>query len=220
MIVRVVGGLANRLRAMLSRWHTAEGFVWEPTAEICFGRFIDAFEPIEKPIWSAHDSDLTTCDPDWSAGGNYDAPGWAPLYRKLVPRSRVQCRIDALRGQLGEYIAMHVRRTDHVEYAKKEGAFTDDEAFLRFAESSRLPCFLATDNGCTQRKMRDWLGERLVTSGEIDSDEEVRPGGDGRRFTTLEDAVVDLYVCVGAKAFLGSGASSFTKAIEYMRAAR
>lgn len=220
MIVRVVGGLANRLRALLSRWNTAEGFVWEPTAEICFGKFIDAFEPIEKPIWSDHEFDLSTSDPDWSAGGNYDAPGWAPLYRKLVPRERVRARIEAVREELGEYIAMHVRRTDHVEYAKNEGAFTADEVFRQFAASSDRPCFLATDNAATQRKMIDWIGHRLVTSGTIDAGDEVTPGGDGRRFTLLEDAVVDLYVCAGAKQFLGSGASSFTKAIEYMRAAK
>ncbi len=221
MIVRVTGGLANRLRAMLSRWDTAEGFVWEPTEEICSGRFIDAFEPIAKPIWSTHAFDLSTTDPDWSEGGNYDAPPWAHRYRALVPRKHVQARIDTLMGHLGpEYIAMHMRRTDHVEYAKSENAFTEDDAFFNFAARSHLPCFLATDNGPTQRKVREWIGNRLHVNRTIDGDEEESPGGCGRRFTSLGEAVVDLYVCAGASAFLGSGASSFSKTTEYMRGAR
>jgi hypothetical protein len=37
------------------------------------------------------------------------------------------------------------------------------------------------------------------------------------RQTDLEDAIVDIYTCVGATAFLGSGWSSFTDLINDLR---
>jgi len=214
MRVQVYGGLCNRLRAVLSRL-TPDGLtvVWEPNDEIAHGRFLDVFEPLPGVRFDevAHPTDFKTLEP---ANGD-----WWPALARLKPVVDVRERIERAQGLLGgPYDAMHMRRTDHIDYARSTGGFTGDEDFRHFAASTDRPVYLATDNGRTQRRMLDWIGPRLHVPSLIDSEVEHDAGGCGRRFTTLADAVVDLYVCAGAVDFMGSGASSFTDTIHQLRA--
>ena len=223
MIVRALGGLGNRLRVILSRCREGDfQFVWPPDAEICFARFEDVFEPLDGVRITDSSEfglkpDITTTDPLWRSG-SWSKPAWQPLYKQLRPKPEISDRISTLLKHLGPFFdAMHVRRTDCIGQAERDGVYTPDSAFLDFAQSGSGLLYLATDNGQTQRRFQSWIGSRLVVGAPIASDEERMPEGCGRRLTTLADAVVDLYVCTKAKRFMPSGSSSFSQTVVWMR---
>ena len=117
---------------------------------------------------------------------------------------------------MGRYDAMFMRRTDGIHVAAIEGNFTTDEVFRQFADSTSGPLFLATDNGETQAKVRGWVGDRLVVEGPLPG-HEIHEGGDHHRNQALAGSVVNLYMCMYADRFQGSGGSSFSFTIEAMR---
>jgi hypothetical protein len=73
---------------------------------------------------------------------------------------------------------------------------------------SSLKVYIATDNYETQQKFINFYGDRLIYK-KIEA-------SDNLRQTSLQDAVVDMYVCAGAKYFLGS-ISNFTDIINQLR---
>jgi len=205
-MIRARGGLANRLRVVLSRFPGP--VVWEPHHECCNAGFLDVFEPVDGLTVLTHGSGVETTDPDRQ---------WSHHLSKVRPRPEIQSRIDALKASMGSYDAMHMRRTDHVENAKASGRYTPTEDFVRYALSCEGPMYLATDNGRTQRDMAELLGSRLVIGSHISDLGDGHKGGDGVRHTTLADAVVDAWVCAGARRFMGSGESSFSDLIQLLR---
>jgi hypothetical protein len=222
VILHVYGGLGNRIRAILSRLSPIESLtvVWEPTEEIAFGRWSDVFAPLdgvtfhEEPISGA----LRTCDPHWHPHDEWDRPSWLAHYARLSPLHPIMGRIEALQMSINsDYDAMHIRRTDHIDLAKSEGGWTPDERFHAFTQDTSGPMYLATDNGRTQRAVKDWIGHRLVTNTWMPD-----TAGDGscHRFTTLAEAVVDAWVCAGARRFMPSGSSSFSQLVKYLREIR
>ena len=210
MIVRAIGGLANRLRVILSRPH--DSFVWVPDDEVAGARFADVFE-CDPWIGISDDgsADYSTTDPSWELGGTLVKPGWIERYCLLVPVEPVRTRIAMLRELLGTYDAMHIRRTD-------SGALVvpDDDAFFEWAKG-RATVYLATDNGRTQDKFREWLGPTLEVNRWIADKTETMPEGCGTRLTSLQDAVVDLYMCAHSSAFRGSPGSSFSQLVYYLK---
>jgi len=137
-------------------------------------------------------------------------------FEYLCPSKQIQKRISTLKEQIGEqYIALHVRRTDHTELAKSKKRFTTNEDFFAFIDnhdlSSHFPfIYLATDNQETQELFKRRYGTRVVVNKEIKTTEKLRQ-------TTEADAVVDLFMCQGAVSFKGSGYSSFSDTIQYLR---
>lgn len=206
-MIRARGGLANRLRVVLSRWPGP--VIWEPHHECCDASFLDVFERVDGLDVRDRGDGVETTDPDRP---------WAHHLSKIRPRAEIQSRIDALKASMGTYDAMHMRRTDHVENARKSGRYTPTEDFTKFAMSCDGPLYLATDNGRTQRDMAEILGSRLVIGTHISDLGDGHNGGDGIRHTTLADAVVDVWVCAGARKFMPSGESSFSDLIQLLRA--
>ena len=216
MIVEALGGLCNRLRVILSRMPKPGEpplvVYWAPDTEVAGGRWDECFEPLpclevvyERPAYV----DIATSD-------NAPVVGWKPRLLSLTPVPAVAARIDELRDSMGgRYDAMFMRRTDGTIVAHIEGNFTPDEAFRQWAQLAPGPLFLATDNGETQRKVRGWVGERLVVEGELGG-QEVQT--DRTRHQALPGSVVNLYVYVHADRVLGSGGSSFSHTIDVLRA--
>ena len=215
MLIKAFGGLCNRLRVILSYLASNTSgvkFIWEVNSEVSYGHFRECFEPIEgvefveKPT---EPIDITTFD----VCGN--APrDWHHQFSKLTPKPHIEKRVRELQARLKTpYAALHIRRTDHVELAKQFGRYTSDKEFLDFIRSIKnsLKIYLATDNASTQIAFRNECGESVVYAEDILQSSRVRQ-------TSLEVAVIDLFVCAGSTVFKGSGFSSFSESVEWLRA--
>ena len=108
---------------------------------------------------------------------------------------------------------MHVRRTDHVSLARRNNAYTDDSVFFSKAnEAPESPLFLACDNRNTQLQFLKKFGsERICFYGDID-----QTASRHCRQTSLEHAVIDLYLLAWCASIVPSGYSSFSEAAEIL----
>jgi hypothetical protein len=218
MILRPLGGIGNRLRAMMSRLEPGLVVQWPIDWELAFGKWEDVFEPIDgvtivNVVRKSNDSfdepcDLETCDP---------APGdWGHRYDMLCPVYDVAHRIhDLCRGR--SFDAMHIRRTDH-RHVVPAGAGTWDHEFQRFITEARSKIYLATDNAETQDRYLEY--PNLFVNKRIGTGAALAARGDHTRHTSLADSVVDLFACAEANRFMGTRYSSFTHTIEILRGLR
>ncbi len=219
MILRPIGGIGNRLRAMMSRLEPGLVVQWPIDWECAFGKWEDVFEPIDgvtivNLVRKSDDSfdepcDLETCNPALTLH--------AHNYRKLVPVLDVGMRIHEL-CRNGPFNAMHIRRTDHEHVIPLE-ARTHDHEFESFHNlRNGLPVYVATDNAATQAK---YLGmDGVFVNRQVETGAEQAGYGDHTRHTSLADSVVDLFVCAEAVRFLGTRGSSFTDTIHILRGLR
>ncbi len=139
------------------------------------------------------------------------------FYLDIVPLEHIQEQIESLRDTLGEtYTACHVRRTDIHRIQKKHNkAAPTDQDFFDFIEnniSDRV--FVATDNKSTQSLFRDRLGDRAVFVTELSNNGSSRWP---KRVTSVKDAVIDLFLCIHDKNFMGTACSSFSGFIQAYR---
>lgn len=214
MLIRCDWGLCNRLEVLFSFLGEArqkgEEIVWIWNNNVpCPGDFLDCFEPIDgvKIVSSGE--------------GDCHFSGWLPLAPEneqllrdcLQPRPAIVDAVARWRSSLEhDYIALHVRRTDLALHMQQFGQdISGYECAHRFVEqfppATRI--FLAADNAESQQFFKDRYGARVFFKPIIPSD--------SYRQTTLLDAVVDLYVCVGAAKFAGTECSTFTKMISILR---
>lgn len=210
--VRAFGGLANRLRVVLSYRHTFGPLevVWHPDGEIAHGRFSDVFAPIDGVTFL----DEGLCGTKTLDPYPHARDGWRFLYRDLKLKPEHAVRVEAERER--PYAAIHVRRTDHVAMAKALGGYVEDEEFFAWMGRVNMPVFIATDNATTQAAFIKAAAEALVpilTAGPILSDS----WEGGHRNTDLARTAVDLVTCVNARTFMGSKESSFTNLVHTMR---
>ena len=212
--LHAVGGLCNRLRAILSyrAVHRKLVVVWEPDQYVSHGRFEDVFEPLEG---------VTFVDSAWFMKEDFaphpNAPrGWETAYGELLPVGG-GWRHSGWRP----YCAIHVRRTDHVPDVDTHGGrMTPIGAFLEWAfQWPGLPVWCAVDNGETRATLERALGSRF-RAGEDPGGAEFQQLTDHRRNGSLQSAVTDMFQCAVAAHFMGSHASSFTDTIEILRRLR
>ena len=211
--VRPTGGLGNKLRVVLS-WYqrcAQQGrrldVCWK-TDDACPGFFLDWFAPL--PNTSFHTVPTGTYD-YVGCSTHPDVPQYVCAALQLRPH--LVDRIRTVIRTMGQYVAVHVRRTDHVSLAKQHDCYTTDEAVHAFLDSHpTLDAYVASDNADTYHALRDRYPLRIplsyhsvVTNAAL-------------RHTYVQDAVVDLYVCAAASEFFGSGWSSFTDTIRQLRA--
>lgn len=213
--IQAIGGLCNRVQAILS-WRAVHGSVaiaWEKDVAISGAHFLDVFEPIDGVQF------IDGGAPDaWDV--HSEAPAtWEQSYALLVPKPLLRARINALRWTLGRYIAVHIRRTDMTELLARDGQrVIPDSDFIRWiAARPDPPVFVATDNGETQRTLKEAFPLRhLFFSTSLDGSA-TQSILDQHRNGALSDAVVDLF-CAGYSAeFMGTHYSSFSKTIERLR---
>jgi hypothetical protein len=131
---------------------------------------------------------------------------------KLLPA--LQAEIDAFVSENGPYAAVHIRRTDHSTMAKENNAYTDDELFVSFL-SAHVPknIYIATDNRGTQDQFSGLFKNRVKGLSLITPTHSLRQ-------TDLRAAIKDLFLCIHAADFKGSGYSSFTDVIHAVRKMR
>lgn len=212
--IHVHGGLANRLRAIISWRHTVGPITvaWKPDGQVAHERFSDAFRPIagvefiDRVPEGAH----STYEPHPHA-----REGWERGYLDLQPLAEPPAFNHP-------YAAVHMRRTDAIEYQKQCMVYEADWVFVQWIRDTPADLiFLATDNGTTQYEMVQAIYNngkqprfhRYITEHPDQDKPEVRN-------TPLLHAVWDIWSCVGADYFRGSGASSYTNLIATLRRLR
>jgi hypothetical protein len=126
------------------------------------------------------------------------------------PLNALRKKIDEIKNKIDrDYIACHVRRTDIIQIHKKYGVTPPpDEFFFDFVNQyPNHNIFLATDDRKTQTTFSDKFGDRLILSATI-----ARHGSQRWpiRTTPISEAVIDLFLCIGAHAFIGTNCSSFS----------
>ena len=214
--IRVLGGLANRLRTLLSRPRPLH-VIWSPDEYVTGARFLDHFRPIDGVTFAdAGAFDEESCEVFL---------GVEPQWELLQPTAEVARIVNGYAAMIGEpYTAIHVRRTDLTPLADQYGGgHTTDEEFTRFIEQHDGPIYLSADNRETQVRLarrletlgrRVWLPPFLLTGSEQQAhDDHTRHGG-------MLLSVVSMWLCASAAAFLGSNDSSGVAAIEGLRRAR
>ena len=225
LAVMATDGLGNRLRVVLSFARIARErgrplLVQWPVANVCPGRFTDAFEALPGVTFTEDIAKLGI-RPQF-APGSHDfhrevrAQGeraCTDCYGILRPSAVVRARVDATLAKLGpSFLSVHLRRTDHWG-----GPATDEEfvAFVAAHATSSRRVFLATDNAETQQKVRaaaEKAGASVVTATDIVADRSKL------RQTSLEDSAVDIFVAARADGpFKGTYSSSFSDTILRLR---
>jgi hypothetical protein len=198
--------------------------IWIVSAA-CPGFFLDYFQPLPGVAFVRRqmpyhvDDDIVL--------GNHWHPQFDPhvtfIYQGLALLPHMEALLRARIAELGDqYVAVHVRRTDHVALAMSRNAFTSDKEFIDFLKSpanQALNIYLATDNGESQHFYQKMFPHRIrglvpIEEEEMDADADAPAP---LRLTTLEESVLDLFMCVHATAFKGSGYSSFSGTIMQMR---
>ncbi len=113
----------------------------------------------------------------------------------------------------GDYVACHIRRTDIGTIQKKyKKQPPTDEYFDSFIESyPNHKIYIATDSKKTQERFIKKFGDRVYYSNV--------PSGEGHsrqpyRTTPIEEAVVDLFLCIHSFKFCGTVCSSFSEFIK------
>lgn len=201
-------GLCNRLRvvfsfrkeALLKGWPLEVEWHLE---EECVGHFLDVFEPVDGVDFVS----VLSGEADYR--GCYQC--CPPDYADLRPNEAVRKFIrDNLRELGDDFVAVHVRRTDHSRHAIKRECFTPDEEFHEFVEGTQGPLFLATDEQEVQHEFRLRYGDRLKATSPFEHPDKLRQ-------SSLMRSVADLYTCVLATQFKGSGWSSFSRLIITLR---
>ena len=213
IVIRPTGGLCNRLRVLISYYEDAMKkkekllVVWYEDIN-CNGKYTDFFCSLPNAEFIYK---------DYNGKVNYH--GYSALYRvtdyhrlKLLP-SMIEV-VNEKRNLLeNNYIAIHVRRTDHIEVAKKRNRYTSDEDFFQFIDKHKKDVkylYVATDNKETYEMFQKKYPKLIL----FPYHDEVKKS---KRNTSLHDAVIDLYMCIFSKHFQFSGQSSFSDVILRVR---
>jgi hypothetical protein len=214
-IVKPDGGLCNYLRVVFSYWlyckreHKTLGVIWRVT-DACPGFFLDYFEPLEGVVFFKNDKQLSI-----DFNGNRWHPDYNPykmfIYSGLNLLPDIKSKLSSIRSKLDKYIAVHIRRTDHVRLAKSEDRYTDDDTFIQFINQyPEYNLYVATDNRETQDQLYSLYKERIKVISFITPSISLRQ-------TTIEDAILDIFICKDATHFKGSGFSSYSGTIAQYR---
>lgn len=220
MVIKPMWGLCNRLRFLFSYYAYAKHLdkklivIWEINKD-CVGYFLDIFQPLDGVTFlKDNKNNLTIEYSGHTPISRYNTTCYNKInhYNDLKLLPEIQCIVDDYKKNILEsYIAIHVRRTDHVVVAKKNNRYTDDEEFFKFIEEHpEKKIFLATDNSETQQLFLSKYGDRICIYKEIVNLESLRK-------TDILNSIIDIYICSYADIFLGSKWSSFSQLINYFK---
>lgn len=219
-ILQVSAGLCNRLRAMFSYYQYCKSVnqklvvIWIPDIQ-CPGNYKNYFKKINDIIVldnnnAKHIINCKTCGyhPNYNIKNNPILNLYKDLDIIEPIRKKVKHILSLYRYNL---IAVHIRRTDHIGLAKKNNRFTDDNQFVSFINHyNNYNLYIATDCKDTQKKFYKLYKNRIKYIKFIDNN-------NNHRKTSIEDALIDIYVCKNAHIFKGSDYSSFSSFIEQLR---
>jgi hypothetical protein len=211
--IHPIGGLCNYLRVLFSYYEYATSInselnvIWIKT-KACPGYFLDYFEPIPNVNFIENNENPVKIDyhgQDWLRNfpPKYDKLKLKPYLEKIV--------FDKLDILNKNYISVHIRRTDHIRLSQQHNAYTDDGEFIHFIDKyDNKNIYIATDNEITYNKFKEKYPNQIKFDYH-------KTNENCLRHTSLQDAIVDIYMCVYSDDFMGSGWSSFSGVIKNLR---
>lgn len=216
LIVCPKGGLGNRLRVIFSFWCFCQSKIHSQTKDLklqivwekdkyCNGLFLDFFKEIPDVIFKNSNECLITTSRRLKIISD---ELYVNSLRYLQINDEMQLIVDNYVNLLGEFDAVHLRRTDHVKLAKKNKKFVKLEKFEEFISKSKN-VFLATDCPKTQNYLMKKY-QQINVFNKINNNKKLRK-------TSLEDSIFDMFICIQAKEFMGTPFSSFSDLIKYKR---
>tara|TARA_R110000824_G_scaffold177584_2_gene357030 strand:- start:331 stop:1083 length:753 start_codon:yes stop_codon:yes gene_type:complete len=244
LTIEPMGGLANRLRVIIAgitlckylgtslkiNWMHDQKHCHELRAkEISGQHFLEVFEP----LGSVGGVDISFISKNESADRGNSSTFYRgtdvnfardivqdfnvkfPLfYKVLKPTMPLKEKIDSLSVAYAPYHAVHIRRTDHVDWLKRNNLeFSPLERFEDFiARAIDKKVFLATDCKETQNLLSEKYGDQMLFHNSPHL-----PESRGARTTNLQGAVLDIFSCANSQKFLGTKLSSFSGLIQTLR---
>lgn len=213
IFVEPTSGLCNYLRVIFSYYEYANSInseltiIWNKT-NACNGYFLDYFKEIPNIIFLYEKPSnciiyYNGCQPHPHFSPNYKYLELLPFMKELITT-----RLNII-GKI--YISVHIRRTDHVNLAKIKKRYTTDEEFTTFIDKyENKNIYIATDNEGTYNKFKN----KYINRVKFDYH---KVNINLKRHTSLQDAIIDIYMCVYSEYFMGSGYSSFSSIINKLR---
>lgn len=214
------GGLNNRLRVVLSYLYKANQenkklkIIWIKDAA-CYEDFENLFQNIDNVYVCNNENEFINKNKhdfvDYDTWNIENDEYVKNKYNKLLkPIPKLQSIIDDYKNQLNNsYISCHIRRTDLVD--KPYSNQKPDEEYMNFIDQydASLKIYIATDNRETQDTFKNKYGDRMILK-------EIVPSHNHRQ-TSVQDAVVDIFICKDAAYFMGTHGSSFSDTINQLR---
>ena len=215
-------GLCNRLRLIVAYKHLLDTtnkkmqMFWVKSPQ-CNALFKDLFQPIPninftylkygssaRPKNTATKLDLFP----------HDEKTKNKNHLIFKPVDGIMEEIKSVKHRLSpDYIACHIRRTDIITIQKKRKVTPPtDEQFENFIEDHPdKDVFLATDSRDTQERFIKKFPKRIKYACVANGNGSKRWP---RRTTSIQDAVKDLFLCIGSSDFMGTSCSSYSTFIE------
>lgn len=234
-----IGGLCNRFRALCSYLYLSQlldiplSMCWYPE-EACDCYFEELCEDVCEmispqsilPLFSGEDSTNVLYVGVW---------GWDDIYKiyfqdyidygtywnsyvsfvqKIPIKQHILQRVETFVENYWhrDIVGLHLRRTDLLKHLKSRGLdaqqYSSDEKFLNAIDQSIIDgCehfFLATDNEPTKALIYHRFPGKIISYCQ-DFDDSTK------RHTSVEDALMDLYLLAKCKKIIGSYHSSFSQ---------
>ena len=206
MIVRPLSGLANRVRVVLSYLRAYNGnveFVW--TKDKCMDcEWSDLFAEPEIKTTEASSNCIATCNAKSGLRHSH--------FSILVPSQEVKEKVEEFRRRHKKYNSVHIRRTDFLDYARKNGSPVSFAPFHDYCARSQLPVYVSCDDVQTMLMFKKEHGKKVLTRNIN--------WKSGFRQTSVLDALIDAMICVDSEHFLGTHLSSFSSMIRFLRLAK
>lgn len=221
IVIYPINGLCNRIRFIMTHLKNARKrkkkliVIWELSDE-CPGFFLDYFEHI-KDIYFIKDKKNLTINYTGHNGYIYNLNNEIKL--KSYMKYNIMSKIKKLDNK---YIAIHVRRTDLIEnihnfpenWGLKDINNINIESYKKYDSFIDLypdyNLYIATDNRNTQDYFYNKYKDRINVIKFINTNNNLRQ-------TSLEDSIIDMYMCIYANHFMGTSHSTFTIYINTMR---
>ena len=215
-------GLCNRLRLIVAYKHFSDitnkkiEMFWVKSPQ-CKGLFKDLFQPIPN-INFTYLKYGASARPENTATKTELFPHDEKIKNKnhliFKPVDGIMQQVESVRrGLTPDYIACHIRRTDIITIQKKlKITPPTDEQFEKFIEDHPdKDVFLATDNRDTQERFIKKFPKRIKYACGTNGNGSKRWP---KRTTSIQDAVKDLFLCIGSSSFMGTACSSYSTFIE------
>lgn len=231
-------GLSNRIRSMLALIYVCKTNNWKlkiywPINKVCPAHFLTVFKKLSNMnfIYFKENKNLnnTLNAIKWNFKGQYTFYGiikdYFPnlsleiikkielkYYSMLQPKAHIIKIINDINKiyNLNTCYSIHMRRSDHIALAKLKNKYTDSLEFIDFINESPGKVYLSTDNKVTQNKYLKMYPNKIIFYKNITNINDFRQ-------TSLDHAVVDIYICSKTKNFKQSGFSSFSDFIIILR---
>lgn len=219
-------GLSNRVRTILGFLQVCDYYnkklnvIWIED-NTCNGFFLDYFKPIRnvnfinKNVKSNYEGQNTI----ENICSNYNIPfDKKILYGniKLIDDLEYKIQTYINKYNIQNIIGIHVRRTDYTGniIGKILNGSNPDEEFFNYIEKySNDKFFIATDNKETQDLYINKYKGRILFYSKIKITDNLRK-------TTLEDAIIDIYILSYNKKIKGTYNSSFTEFARCLKKSR